>query len=223
MNIQSSQVLAAAPSAALDDFSFRRTPVLVVENFWSPEERRLFREAMQGANWKTLQEMASVRQNFPNSGNWAKAEIARQQGQLLLGRLQIPCIQQYIESFPHITRRHVGFNYYSYGAGDCLLAHDDTDQGHPVGDKPAPLRRLALVTYFHEEWECDWGGELMMYSPVGDPSGGKPNLTITHCIAPKPGSLVMFTVPRFHRVCRVDQTAGDHKRLSIAGWFMTEH
>jgi SM-20-related protein len=33
----------------------------------------------------------------------------------------------------------------------------------------------------------------------------------------------MFTVPRFHRVCRVDPTAGQHRRLSIAGWFMTEH
>jgi SM-20-related protein len=32
----------------------------------------------------------------------------------------------------------------------------------------------------------------------------------------------MFTVPRFHRVCRVDPMAGQHRRLSIAGWFMTE-
>ena len=80
-----------------------------------------------------------------------------------------------------------------------------------------------MVSYFHEEWECDWGGELMIYSATGDTKNGKPDLAISHCIAPKPGSLVMFTVPRFHRVCRVDQTAGDHKRLSIAGWFMTEH
>ncbi|MEC4679667.1 MAG: hypothetical protein VST67_03095 [Nitrospirota bacterium] len=32
-----------------------------------------------------------------------------------------------------------------------------------------------------------------------------------------------ITVPQFHRVCRVDALAGNHKRLSIAGWFMTEH
>ncbi|WHZ15839.1 MAG: hypothetical protein OJF52_002685 [Nitrospira sp.] len=223
MKITSGQVRPAQPSADLDAFSFHQTPVLVIENFWSADDRSLFREAMQRANWNQLQDMPSVRQNFPNSGNWAKAEIAQPQGQLLLSRLQLSCIQRYVESFPNITRRHLGFSYYSYGAGDCLLTHDDTDQGHPVGGKPAPLRRLALVTYFHERWECDWGGELMIYSAVGGQQDGKPDLAITHCIAPKPGSLVMFTVPRYHRVCRVDQTAGDHKRLSIAGWFMTEH
>jgi SM-20-related protein len=80
-----------------------------------------------------------------------------------------------------------------------------------------------LVTYFHEEWESDWGGELIVYSADGQGGDKKPALRITHCIAPKPGSLVMFTVPRYHRVCRVDETAGPHRRLSIAGWFMTEH
>ena len=223
MNIQSGHVQQAQSAVGLDAFSFHQTPVLVVENFWSAGERSQFREAMRRANWNQLQDLSYVRQDFPNSGNWAKAEIAQPQGQLLLSRLQIPCIQQYIESFPNITGRHLGFSYYSYGAGDCLLTHDDTDQGHPAGGKPAPLRRLALVTYVHEEWESDWGGELMIYSAAGRGQGGKPELAITHCIAPKPGSLVMFTVPRFHRVCRVDQTAGDHKRLSIAGWFMTEH
>lgn len=64
---------------------------------------------------------------------------------------------------------------------------------------------------------------MIIYEPVSESREEKPELALTHCIAPKPGSLVMFTVPRFHRVCRVDQAAGDHKRLSIAGWFMTEH
>ena len=223
MKILSGQVSRALLPIDLGTFSFHKTPVLVIENFWSAEERGLFRQAMERANWNQLQDLSYVRQDFPNSGNWAKAEIAPPQGQLLLSRLEMPCIQHYVESFPNIMRRHLGFSYYSYGAGDCLLTHDDTNQGHPVGGKPAPLRRLALVTYFHETWECDWGGELMIYAAAGDSQPGKPDLTITHCIAPKPGSLVMFTVPRFHRVCRVDQTAGEHKRLSIAGWFMTEH
>ena len=223
MKILSGQVSRALLPIDLGTFSFHKTPVLVIENFWSAEERGLFRQAMERVNWNQLQDLSYVRQDFPNSGNWAKAEIAPPQGQLLLSRLEMPCIQHYVESFPNIMRRHLGFSYYSYGAGDCLLTHDDTNQGHPVGGKPAPLRRLALVTYFHETWECDWGGELMIYAAAGDSQPGKPDLTITHCIAPKPGSLVMFTVPRFHRVCRVDQTAGDHKRLSIAGWFMTEH
>lgn len=223
MKIKSGQVRQAPLPVGLESFSFHQTPVLVIENFWSAEERTQFRQAMNRANWNQLHDLSYVRQDFPNSGNWAKAEIAQPQGQLLLSRLEMPCIQEYIESFPNISRRHLGFSYYSYSAGDCLLTHDDTDQGHPVGGKPAPRRRLAMVSYFHEEWECDWGGELMIYAATGETKHGKPDLAITHCIAPKPGSLVMFTVPRFHRVCRVDQTAGDHKRLSIAGWFMTEH
>ncbi len=223
MKIVSGQVTPSQLPGGLEAFSFHKTPVLVVENFWSAEERLQFRQAMERANWNQLQDMTYVRQDFPNSGNWAKAEIAQPQGRLLLSRLEMPCIQQYIESFPNITRRHLGFSYYSYGAGDCLLTHDDTDQGHSTGGKSVPRRRLALVSYFHEQWECDWGGELIIYEPVSESREEKPELALTHCIAPKPGSLVMFTVPRFHRVCRVDQAAGDHKRLSIAGWFMTEH
>ncbi len=151
MKITSGHVRQSQPAVGLESFSFHKTPVLVVEDFWSPEERNRFRAAMQRANWNQLQDLSYVRQDFPNSGNWAKAEIAQPEGQMLLSRLQIPCIQKYIESFPNITGRHLGFSYYSYGAGDCLLTHDDTDQGHPAGGKPAPFRRLALVTYFHEE------------------------------------------------------------------------
>jgi len=67
------------------------------------------------------------------------------------------------------------------------------------------------------------GGELIIYKKRRAHTSEKLDLEITHCIEPRPGSLVMFTVPRFHRVCRVDQVAGLHRRLSVAGWFMTEH
>lgn len=203
--------------------SFHTNPVLVIEDFWSVEEREYFRDAMARASWKSLHELSNVREDFPSSGNWAKAEIAQPQGQRLLSRLQLPCIQEYIESFPNLTGRHLGFSYYSYAAGDCLQTHDDTDQGHPTGGRPAPLRRIAVVAYFHEEWQPDWGGELILYAPRMKHSAGQADLVPTHCIEPRPGSLVMFTVPRFHRVCRVDPAAGEHRRLSIAGWFMTEH
>lgn len=211
------------PMTDLQSFSFRSSPVLVVENFWSAEERRFFRDAMNQANWRSLSQLQNVREDFPNSGDWAKAEISPPQGQRFLSKLQLPCIQEYMESFPNIIGRHMGFSYYSYSAGDCLLTHDDTDQGHPMGGRQAPLRRIAVVTYFHEEWQSDWGGELIIYAKRSNHTAEKPDLVPTHCIEPRPGSLVMFTVPRFHRVCRVDQTAGRHRRLSIAGWFMTEH
>jgi SM-20-related protein len=214
-----------SPTILLQDlksFSFHSHPVLVVENFWSAEERRFFRDAMTDAHWKSLSQLPNVRQDFPYSGDWSKAEISPAQGQRFLSRLQLPCIQEYMESFPNIIGRHMGFNYYSYAAGDCLLTHDDTDQGY-AGGAQAPLRRIAVVAYFHEEWRSDWGGELIIYAKRPGYTPEQPDLVPTHCIEPRPGSLVMFTVPRFHRVCRVDETAGQHRRLSIAGWFMTEH
>jgi SM-20-related protein len=209
--------------ADLPSFSFLDNPVLVVEDFWSREERQFFREGMEQATWKSLSDLPKVREDFPNTGNWAKAEIGRAQGQQLFSRVQLPCVQSYIESFPNITGRHVGFNYYSYAAGDCLPTHDDTDQGYEFEGSTAPRRRIALVSYFHDEWRSDWGGELIIYAKRNGHSSEQPDFAVTHCIEPRPGSLVMFTVPRFHRVCRVDQVAGDHRRLSIAGWFMTEH
>ena len=209
--------------ADLASFSFHEHSVLVVENFWSKEERQFFREGMQQAAWKGLADLPKVRDDFPNAGNWAKAEIDRVQGQRLLSRLQLPCIQSYMESFPDIVGRHVGFSYYSYAAGDCLLTHDDTDQGYAMEGTTSPRRRLAMVSYFHDEWRSDWGGELIIYRKRKAQATDQPDLEVTHCIEPRPGSLVMFTVPRFHRVCRVDQVAGEHRRLSVAGWFMTQH
>ncbi len=223
MSIQPESVPQTVPLANLSSFSFHTNPVLVVENFWSSEERQYFREGMGQAVWKSLVDLPNVREDFPNAGNWAKAEIGRDQGQRLLSRLQLPCIQAYMESFQNITGRHVGFSYYSYAAGDCLLTHDDTDQGYAMGGVTAPRRRIALVSYFHNEWRSDWGGELIIYAKRKPHSSAQPDLEVTHCIEPRPGSLVMFTVPRFHRVCRVDHVAGDQRRLSIAGWFMTEH
>ena len=223
MSFQAEPMSKPVPLADLSSFSFHKNPVLVVENFWSPEERQFFREGMGQAEWKGLLELPKVRGDFPNAGNWAKAEIGRDRGQRFLSRVQLPCVRAYIESFPNITGRHVGFNYYSYAAGDALLTHDDTDEGYATGGAKAPSRRIALVSYFHDEWQSDWGGELIIYGKRKTHSSERPDLEVTHCIEPRPGSLVMFTVPRFHRVCRVDQVAGDHRRLSIAGWFMTEH
>jgi SM-20-related protein len=55
--------------------SFLENPVIIVENFWSAEERQYFREGMNKAMWKSLEDLPHVREDFPNSGNWAKAEI----------------------------------------------------------------------------------------------------------------------------------------------------
>ncbi len=209
-------------------FSFHDDPVLVVEEFWTPAERKTIRDGMDRANWKSLKDMPQVYRDFPNCGNWKKSEIGQAEAKIFLQRLSLSCVVQYMESFPNIIGRHMNFNYYSYAAGDALLTHDDTVQPSSLSGTPQklpPLRRIAVVTYVHEEWQPDWGGELIIYSsPSPQPSGNQPrDLSVTHCILPKPGSLVLFTVPRFHRVCRVDAVCGDYARLSIAGWFMTEH
>lgn len=203
-------------------FSFHKDPILVLEDFWTAEERALFREAMGGSKWTSLSEMPEVTAAFPQCGNWLKAEIAPAAAKVFLDRLTLPCIAEYIESFPDIKQRHLSFSFYSYGAGDCLSTHDDTDEAYARERQPyRALRRIALATYFHDEWQPDWGGELIVYEQRQ--RKGERMLEVDQCIAPRPGSLVLFTVPRFHRVCRVDALAGPHKRLSIAGWFMTEH
>lgn len=211
------------PNFLSEQFSFSQDPVLILENFWSADERKMFREAMKRSTWTALADMPLVAQAFQNCGNWLKAEIAPAEGNHFLDRVGLPCVASHIESFPNITGRHINFNYYSYGMGDCLSTHDDTDDAYTYvqGEIP-PTRRLALATYFHEEWQPDWGGELIMYHETRD-TQGRTTLEVDQCIAPLPGSLAIFVVPRFHRVCRVDTLAGDHKRLSIAGWFMTEH
>jgi SM-20-related protein len=203
-------------------FSFQKDPVLILDDVWSPDELAEWRAAMNRQPWKSLSEMPDVARAFPNAGNWAKAPIAGPEAAKLLDRVSLPCLASYVESFPNIRGRHLSFSYYSYSAGDCLPTHDDTDEAYAPAGAAKPARRVAMVTYFHPVWEPDWGGELIVYNQARG-GGDRPVLTASHCIMPTPGSVVFFTVPRFHRVARVDQLAGENRRLSIAGWFMTEH
>jgi len=203
-------------------FSFHRQPILVLDEFWSPQELTRWQQAMERQTWTPLSAMPDVARAFPNCGNWQKAKIENTEASLLMQRASLPCVAEYIESFANIARRHVSFSYYSYGAGDCLPTHDDTDEAYAPPGAVRPARRLAMVTYFHNMWEPDWGGELLIYDQHRT-GGSKLKLSLAHSIQPEPGSLVIFSVPRFHRVARVDQLAGANKRLSIAGWFMTEH
>lgn len=206
-------------------FSFHEDQVLILDQVWSAADRLEFQRAMREAPWTSLRDNSRLAVTFPYCGNWLKADLMHSQRRRLLDRLSLSCITRYIESFPNIAGRHVNFNYYSYAAGDCLRTHDDIAQDQASADimfRPTPMRRLAMVTYLHDEWEPDWGGELVIYD-MGEGRRDQSVFTVTHCIPPKPGSLVLFTVPRYHRVCRIDELCGAAKRLSIAGWFMTEH
>jgi SM-20-related protein len=133
-------------------FSFHDDPVLVIENFWTEAERKAIRDGMGRTKWMSLKEMPQVSRDFPNCGNWKKGEIAQAEAGLFLQRLSLSCIMRYMESFPDIVGRHMNFNYYSYGAGDALLTHDDTvQQSLAAGTQKPPLRRIAVVAYVHEE------------------------------------------------------------------------
>ena len=202
-------------------FSFHQDPVLVLEDFWSHEEREQFQEAMKKSSWKGLLEMPQVNRTFQNCGNWLKAEISSPERELFLDRVTLPCVAEFIESFANIKQRHMSFSYYSYGVGDCLSTHDDTGEDYARSDaavgensedrqrsrQPFPaLRRIAVVSYLHHEWQHDWGGELIVYQSRKG-KDGQVKLEVAHCLEPKSGSIVFFTVPRFHRVCRVDPLA----------------
>ena len=74
-------------------FSFHEHPVLVIEKFWTDEERQYFQHAMKRAAWKTLREMRHLLETFPDCGNWLKADIARTEATVFLDRLALPCIK----------------------------------------------------------------------------------------------------------------------------------
>src|SRR3989338_7563546 len=80
-------------------FSFHKDPVLILEEFWSPQELTRWQAAMSRQTWKSLSEMPDVSQAFPNAGNWAKAPINGPEAAFLLDRASLPCIAEYIESF----------------------------------------------------------------------------------------------------------------------------
>ena len=79
-------------------FSFRDDPVLVVEGFWTPAERKTIRDGMDRANWKSLKDMPQVYRDFPNCGNWKKSEIGQAEARMFLQRLSLSCIIRYAVS-----------------------------------------------------------------------------------------------------------------------------
>jgi SM-20-related protein len=205
------------------NFSFHDHPVLVLQDFWSEEDMSRFRSAMENCHWTRLSEMPHVQNTFRDCGDWRKAELADPERDELIRRTLMPCVERYMQSFSDVKKGITSFKYCAYGAGDCLSVHSDLDSDDPDDDRRSYVRRrIALATYLHSEWQPDWGGEFVAYRENRD-DPESPAMEASHWIAPEPGQLTLFTVPRAHRVCRVDPLAGSHERLSIAGWFMTEH
>ncbi len=134
----------------------------------------------------------------------------------------MPFVADFVDSFDGVVGHLMSFNYFSYAMGDCLSLHNDERADGSFDPRRNITRRVALATYFHDTWDVNWGGELIIYEKK-DSGGEDAAFEVRACIPPDPGSLVLFTVPCDHRVCRVDPLAADNTRLSIAGWFMTDH
>ncbi len=204
-------------------FSFHDHPVLVLQDFWSEKDMSKFGSAMENCRWTRLSEMPDIQKTFRSCGDWLKGELADPERDELIRRALMPCVESYMYSFSDVKQGIMSFNYYVYGVGDCLSLHNDLDSDDPRDvRRPFVRRRIALTTYLHREWEPNWGGEFVAYHEQRDDPESR-TMEVSHWITPEPGQLTLFTVPRLHRVCRVDPLAGSHKRLSISGWFMTEH
>ncbi|MGC5804227.1 2OG-Fe(II) oxygenase [Ralstonia pseudosolanacearum] len=115
-----------------------------------------------------------------------------------------------------------------YPVGSALSLHQD-----------AARYTGSFAFFLHARWRLHWGGELFVYPPAS-PAGlaASPALggdlpwisddgpdeamisDVALAIAPSPNRLVLLGEDRPHRVARVDQNAGAHVRVSIAGFFL---
>jgi len=119
-----------------------------------------------------------------------------------------------------------------YRAGSGLSLHQD---GEPYSG--------AYTFYVHRQWKIHWGGHLLVLDrqrrSTADRSTGESAVGvhppwlddrlddtytrapgISTCIFPKPNRLVLVSGHVPHLVTRVDASAGDHARVTLAGFFV---
>ena len=87
-----------------------------------------------------------------------------------------------------------------YPAGHFYKRHVDAFRGQTN-------RMLSLVTYLNNDWQAEFGGELVLYQNNDDTEGTR--------VLPELGTVVLFLSEEFpHEVLPASQD-----RYSIAGWF----
>jgi len=121
-----------------------------------------------------------------------------------------------------------------YSAGSALSWHTD-----------GAMYSGAYSFYVHPQWDPHWGGELVLahesarhqreleVDPRGRPNedqGQRFHRTrmaelvedkgIGAYVVPKPNRLVVIGGGHPHKIARIDKTAGNHVRASIAGFFV---
>ncbi|WP_327586777.1 2OG-Fe(II) oxygenase [Nonomuraea sp. NBC_00507] len=108
------------------------------------------------------------------------------------------------------------FRFWRYGRGSGLGWHDD-GRG----------RGAAFTLYLSSEWRATWGGELELFDCSVDevpcveldiPKDLMNAPMPATSIAPRPNRLVVMVAGTFHRVRKVEASAGDNLRRSITGF-----
>ena len=111
-----------------------------------------------------------------------------------------------------------------YPAGTALSMHRDGN------------RYAASYAYFlHREWSFHWGGHLLIldkatvaaqpkFYPAFLSEEDEARLVaepgLATCVLPRPNRLVLIAPAATHMVTRVDPNAGNHPRVSLAGFFV---
>jgi hypothetical protein len=105
-----------------------------------------------------------------------------------------------------------------YPAGSALSLH--RDGGNYSG---------AFTYFAHPRWRAQWGGELLIVDPPFEApvstsdwwdEDDAPLPSLATCVFPRPNRLVLVGADRAHMIGRVDHSAGDHVRTSLAGFFL---
>lgn len=115
---------------------------------------------------------------------------------------------------------------YIYPAGTGLSWHEDTvRQEAGLTDR----RTASFILYVHPEWRPNWGGELLVCDSGAaatgadsDPRRRRQDLVdagIGTYVFPRPNRLVVLRSGLQHTIKKVDASAGDNFRASIAGFF----
>ncbi|RTK97717.1 MAG: hypothetical protein EKK64_00445 [Neisseriaceae bacterium] len=116
---------------------------------------------------------------------------------------------------------------YIYPAGTKISWHDD--YGYTG----------ACIYYTHPEWGANWGGELFIAKTpsaqeIQESNIAPDNITrefidplLNHYgmgmyFTPKPNRMIFTSGKVWHAINRVDQSAGDHARCSVVGFFSKE-
>ena len=120
--------------------------------------------------------------------------------------------------------RAVSARAFRHGVGSGLSWHTD-DQSYAG----------AWIFFAHPEWDCHWGGELLVADPscqgrqwrvpkaelkIPSENALLSEVGVGHYLFPKPNRLVVIAAGHPHRVNPVTPAAGPHARTTLSGFFL---